>query len=406
MPDNTRAWAEIDLDAIADNAKAVRSVTSPGAKVIGVVKADAYGHGAPEIAACLLENGIDMLAVSQIDEALQLRLSGVDAPILILSDAEPERAEELINYSITQTVFASEMAKSISDAAVGLGKVAKVHIKIDSGMGRVGFRSEEPETLGEILNIAALPNIEIEGIFTHFAVSDEQSGYGYTKRQFDSFKKICDQLAEKGLRIPLKHAANSAAILRYPEMHLDAVRAGIILYGMYPSDTTRAEIQASRPGFELRPAMAFKAKVTAVKEVPPGTYLSYGCTYKTEEPRVIATVPVGYADGYSRSLGGRAELLIHGQRVPVRGRVCMDQCLADVTELVRNGETVRAGDEAVLFGSQGAETISPEELAMLENTINYEIICGLSKRIPRKFIKKGQETRVSNVLLFLGGRVQ
>jgi alanine racemase len=406
MLDNTRAWAEIDLDAIAHNAKEVRRVTAPGAAVIGVVKADAYGHGAPEVAACLLDNGIDMLAVSQIDEALQLRLAGIEAPILILSDAEPERAEELIDYSVTQTVFASEMAKSVSDAAVRRGKKAKVHIKIDSGMGRVGFRSEDPDTVDTILEIAALPNLEIEGIFTHFAVSDEGSGVGYTRRQFEGFTKVCDELAAKGLKIPLRHAANSAAILRFPEMHLDAVRAGIILYGLYPSEVSRQEVRAAHPGFELRPAMSFKAKITAVKEVPAGTFLSYGCTYMTEEPRVIATVPVGYADGYSRSLGGRAEILIHGARVPIRGRVCMDQCLADVTELSARGETVKAGDEAVLFGFQGDEAVSPEELAKLENTINYEIICGLSKRIPRKFIKDGAEAQVSNVLLFLGGRNQ
>ncbi len=399
MLDNTRAWAEIDLDAIANSVRAVRKVTSPHAKLIGVVKADAYGHGAVQVAECLIENGADMLAVSQIDEALQLRLSGVECPILILSDAEPERAEELIKYSITQTVFAPEMAASISEAAVKTGRKAIVHVKIDSGMGRVGFRAEEPETVKKIIDIARLPNIEIEGIFTHFAVSDEAGGGKYTQKQFGAFMSVCEALKRKGLDIPVRHAANSAAILRFPEMHLDAVRAGIILYGMYPSQASKEASAQMHPGFELKPAMSFKAKITAVKRVPAGTYLSYGCTYSTEKESVIATVPVGYADGYARSLGGRAEVLIHGRRAPVRGRVCMDQCLVDVTDLADSGIAVKAGDEAVLFGAQGNECVSPEELAALENTINYEIICSLSKRIPRKFIRNGSEAGVSNVLL-------
>ena len=399
MLDNTRAWAEIDLDAIANNVRAVRNVTSPHAKLIGVVKADAYGHGAVQVAECLIENGADMLAVSQIDEALQLRLSGVECPILILSDAEPERAEELIKYSITQTVFAPEMAASISEAAVKTGRKAIVHVKIDSGMGRVGFRAEEPETVKKIIDIARLPNIEIEGIFTHFAVSDEAGGGQYTQKQFGAFMSVCEELKREGLDIPVRHAANSAAILRFPEMHLDAVRAGIILYGMYPSQASKEACEQMHPGFELKPAMSFKAKITAVKRVPAGTYLSYGCTYSTEKESVIATVPVGYADGYARSLGGRAEVLIHGRRAPVRGRVCMDQCLVDVTGLADSGIEVKAGDEAVLFGAQGNECVSPEELAALENTINYEIICSLSKRIPRKFIRNGLEAGVSNVLL-------
>ena len=399
MLNNTRAWAEIDLDAVAHNARAVRRVTQPTARLIGVVKADAYGHGAPQVAACLLENGVELLAVSQIDEALQLRLSGIDAPILILSDAEPERAGELVRYGITQTVFAPGMAESISEAAVKAGRTAKVHIKIDSGMGRVGFPAGDPHTVGQIFDVAALPNIEIEGIFTHFAVSDEAQGLGYTSRQFEAFTGVTNALEAHGLKIPMKHAANSAAILRFPGVHLDAVRAGIILYGMYPSDVSRQEAESLHPGFSLRPAMSFKAKITAVKTVPAGTFLSYGCTYRTEEARVIATVPVGYADGYARSLGGRAEVLIHGRRAPIRGRVCMDQCLVDVTELDAAGITVRPGDEAVLFGRQGEEYIAPEELAALENTINYEIICSLSKRIPRKFIRHGVEAGVSNVLL-------
>ena len=400
MLDNTRAWAEIDLDAVAHNVRAVRRVTSPRAKLIGVVKANAYGHGAAQVSRCLLENGTDMLAVSQLDEALELRLSGISVPILILSDAEPERAPELVRFDISQEVYRTDIAESVSRAAAELGRTARIHIKLDTGMGRVGFRAEDPDTVPEILKIAALPNVCVEGLFTHFAVSDEAEGDDYTRAQLGSFMRVADELERAGLYIPLKHAANSAAILRFPETHLDAVRPGIFLYGLYPSGEVRAEADSGAyEGFSLKPAMSFKAKITAVKKVPAGAYLSYGCTYRAEEERMIATVPVGYADGYARSLGNRAEILIHGKRVPVRGRVCMDQCLADVTELFRRGVEVRPGDEAVLFGRQGNEYIAPEELAALENTINYEIVCGLSKRIPRRFIKNGCECSVANALL-------
>jgi len=399
MLNNTRAWAEINLDDLAFNIRAVRRAVKEGTHVIGVVKADAYGHGAPETSRVLLENGADMLAVSQLDEALQLRFCGIDAPIVILSDAEPERADELIRYGISQAVFSRKMAEALSAAGQKLGISVKLHIKLDTGMGRVGFRAEEPETVDKILEISRLPGVEIEGIFTHFAVADEEDGEEYTRKQFGLFKGVCDRLEAEGLKIPLRHAANSAAIFRFPEMQLDAVRAGIILYGMYPSEYMKKFMNGSGDGTELRPAMMFKAKVTAVKTVPAGTYLSYGCTYCTDSERIIATVPAGYADGYSRSLGGKAQMLIHGYRAPVRGRICMDQCMVDVTDICRETGEVKPGDEAVLFGSQGTETVSPEELAAIEETINYEVVCAPSKRIPRRFIKDGKVVSVSNTLL-------
>ena len=399
MLNNTRAWAEINLDDLAFNIRAVRKAVRKGTRVIGVVKADAYGHGAPECSRVLLENGADMLAVSQLDEALQLRLSGIEAPLLILIDAEPERAEELVRYGISQAIFSREMAEIMSEAAVRLGKTAKLHIKLDTGMGRVGFRAEDAGTAEEILHISRLPGVKIEGIFTHFAVADEADGEEYTRRQFGLFTKVCSRLEAGGLKIPVKHVANSAAIFRYPEMQLDAVRAGIILYGLYPSEYIRTFIVSGGNSIELRPVMTLKAKITAVKTVPEGTYLSYGCTYRTDSERVIATVPAGYADGYNRSLGGKAQMLIHGQRAPVCGRICMDQCMVDVTGISGGDGPVKPGDEAVLFGSQGDENVSAEELAAIAGTINYEVICAPGKRIPRSFIKDGCVVAVSNALL-------
>lgn len=394
MQDNSRAWLEIDLDAIKHNTQEIRRLTSKQAEIIGVVKADGYGHGAVEVSKCILANGVNRLAVSQLDEAIQLRQHGITAPILLLSDLEPERTETMLTYDVAQIVFTREFAETISQKAVAAGKVAKIHIKLDTGMGRVGFRGEDPNTVDEILAIGKLPGLCIEGIFTHFAVSDEsgEKEIAYTKTQFTLFNQICDTLKARGLEIPFRHVANSAAILRYPEMHLDGVRAGIILYGFHPADVTRTL-------GDLRPAMTFKARLTAVKKVPAGTCLSYGCTYTTKRESIIATVPVGYADGYFRALSGKARVLIGGQYAPVCGRVCMDQFMVDVTDIVNGGTAVCVSDEVVLMGRQGTKEISAEELASLCDTINYEIICSPGKRVPKRYIEGGKTVGVMNVLI-------
>ncbi len=395
MEDNSRAWLEIDLDAIRHNTQEIRKHTSKQAEIIGVVKADGYGHGAVEVSRCILENGVTRLAVSQLDEAIQLRQHGITAPILLLSDLEPERAEGLLAYDVAQIVFTREFAEDLSKKAIALGKIAKIHIKLDTGMGRVGFRAEDSNAIEEILAISKLPGLCIEGIFTHFAVSDEgeASAKAYTQKQFALFQEVCRGLQARGLDIPLQHVANSAAILCYPDMHLNAVRAGIILYGFYPSEETKAQ------GVSLKPAMTFKARLTAVKKVPAGTCLSYGCTYTTKRESIIATVPVGYADGYFRALSNKASVLIHGVRVPICGRVCMDQFMVDVTDLVACDQDVLVGDEVVLMGRQGREEISAEELADLCDTINYEVICSPGKRVPKRYISDGKTVSVMNVLI-------
>lgn len=394
IEDNSRAWLEIDLDALRHNTQEIRKYTSSQAEIIGVVKADGYGHGAVEVSRCILENGVTRLAVSQLDEAIQLRQHGITAPILLLSDLEPERVEGLLAYDVAQIVFTRAFAETISRKAVETGKTAKIHIKLDTGMGRVGFQAEDPHTIEEILAIGELPGLCIEGIFTHFAVSDEagETEVAYTKRQFALFEQVCDTLAQRGLRIPFRHVANSAAILRYPEMHLEGVRAGIILYGLHPSACTEQSIS-------LRPAMTFKARLTSVKRVPAGTSLSYGCTFTTQRESVIATVPVGYADGYFRALSNKARVLIGGQYAPICGRVCMDQFMVDVTDIVAGGQDVLVGDEVVLMGRQGDLEISAEELAALCDTIHYEIICSPGKRVPKRYVAGGKTVGVMNVLI-------
>lgn len=394
MQDNSRAWLEIDLDAIKHNTQEIRRLTSKQAEIIGVVKADGYGHGAVEVSKCILANGVTRLAVSQLDEAIQLRQHGITAPILLLSDLEPERTETMLTYDVAQIVFTRDFAETISRKAVAAGKVAKIHIKLDTGMGRVGFRGEDPNTIDEILAIGKLPGLCVEGIFTHFAVSDEagETEIAYTKKQFALFNQICDTLKARGMEIPFRHVANSAAILRYPEMHADGVRAGIILYGFHPSSVTRSI-------GDLRPAMTFKARLTAVKKVPAGTCLSYGCTYTTKRESIIATVPVGYADGYFRALSNKARVLIGGHYAPICGRVCMDQFMIDVTDIVNDGTAVCVSDEVVLMGRQGTREISAEELAALCDTINYEIICSPGKRVPKRYIEGGKTVSVMNVLI-------
>ncbi len=382
-----RAWAEVNLDNIAHNVSEIRKITNKKTEIMGVVKADAYGHGVMEVARTLIDNGVSRLAVSMLDEAIQLRRNGIRVPILILSYTDPRRAEEIITNDVTQTVFSHDLAEALSDAAVKLDKNIKIHIKIDTGMTRVGFMPGY-SAVKNVVQISKLPRIVIEGIFTHFASADERDK-SYTYMQFEKFMSICSELNRIGLYIPIKHAANSAAVMEFPEMHLDMVRPGIILYGMYPSD----EVDAGR--LELRPAMTLKANVILVKDVEPQTCISYGRIFTTARPSRIATIPIGYADGYTRLLNGRAHVLIKGEMAPVVGKICMDQCMVDVTDL--NNE-VRVGDEVVLFGAQGGRRIPVESLAAGIGTVNYELVCIIGKRIPRFYLQDG---RISNVLNYL-----
>ena len=382
-----RAWAEVNLDHIAHNMREIRRVTSGNAKIMAIVKADAYGHGFLEVSKTLLENGADYLAVALLDEARQLRNCGIDVPIVILGHTPEPRVEELIRFDITQTVFSYTLAEVISRAAVAQNKRAKIHIKVDTGMTRLGFSVDE-KGIRTILSIARLPGIEIEGIFTHFASADEKDT-GFTKYQFEKFISICDRLKKENLDIPIKHACNSAGIMQFPEMHLDMVRPGIVLYGLYPSD------EVNKGKIHLKPAMQLKAIITQLKEVPAGISVSYGRVYTTQRDSVVATIPIGYADGVSRILTGRAKMIAGNKIVPVIGRICMDYCMIDVTDL--KGITV--GDEVVIFGRKDELHIPVEDIARSMGTVNYEIVCIIGKRIPRVYIQDGKVVEVLNYLV-------
>ncbi len=382
-----RAWAEINLDNIAHNVREIRKITSKRAEIMGVVKADAYGHGVFEVTKTLLDNGVDSLAVSMLDEAIQLRKNGIDVPILILGYTDPVRAEEIISYNVTQTVFSHDLAEALSQAALKMGKKVKIHIKVDTGMTRIGFMPGY-SAVKNIMKIDKLPGIIIEGLFTHLACADEKDK-SYTKMQFEKFMSIWNELNRIGIIIPLKHAANSAAIIENPEIHMDIVRPGIIIYGLYPSE----EVDKKRIG--LKPAMSLKANVILVKDVEPGTSISYGRTFTTERKSRIATIPVGYADGYTRLLSNKGSVLLNGGKAPIVGRICMDQCMIDVTDLENE---VRVGDEVILIGTQGNSTISADSIAKDLGTINYEVVSLIGKRIPRFYISNG---KVSNVLNYL-----
>ena len=323
-----RTWAEIDLDAIAHNMREIRKITNPDAQIMAVVKADAYGHGFLEVTKALLENGADRLAVAVLQEAKQLRSRGVNVPILLLGASMDNDIEDIINFDVTPNVFSYEFAKAISYVAEKKEKVTKIHIKLDTGMSRIGYvvSDDNTEIVNEIEKISKLPYIEIEGIFSHFSTSDEYDG-SYTRLQFNRFMSVIGDLEKRGVNIPIKHICNSAGIMMYPEMHLDMVRPGVILYGMYPSD----EVDKSR--LDLIPAMTLKSKITFVKEVEPGRGVSYGKEYITDKVTKIATVPIGYADGYLRKIAGKGKMLVHGVKAPIIGRICMDQCMIDVTEV-------------------------------------------------------------------------
>ncbi len=390
-----RTWAEINIDALEHNMKIIRSFTSSDAEIMAVVKADAYGHGVREISKTVLENGASWLAVSMLDEAVEIRNAGIKAPILILSDNEPECAEMIVDLDIRQGIYTFEAAKKLSLAAMKLNKTAKIHLKIDTGMGRVGFSSEDAPNIAE--RIAALPNIEIEGIFTHFAVADEYSleADRYTKKQFDTFCNVCDIIEkEKNINIKIKHVCNSAGILRFPNMHLNMVRAGVILYGLWPSEKSKI------CGADFKAVMTLKSAVSYIKEVGAGTSLSYGCTYSTKSKTTIATIPVGYADGYMRALSNKGFVYHENSKevLPIVGRICMDQMMVDAQNVIKEGGRIEEGDVIVLFGDYIDGMPTAEGIAKLCDTINYEIICAVSRRVPRIYKKMGKIIKISNKL--------
>lgn len=383
-----RAWAEINLDNIAGNVREIRKIIDDKTEIIAAVKADAYGHGVLEVTRTLLSNGVTRLAVSILDEAVQLRKNGINVPILILSYTDPARANEIIDKNVTQTVFSLDLARALSNAAVEMGKEVRIHVKVDTGMTRVGFMPGY-SAVKNIIEISKMPGIVIEGLFTHFASADERDKT-YTYMQFEKFMSICSELSRAGIHIPLKHVANSAAMIKYPRMHLNMVRPGIVLYGLYPS----SDVQSTE--LDLKPAMTLKANVILVKEVEKNICVSYGRTFKTKCASRIATVPIGYADGYTRLLSNKAHVLVNGEYSPVIGNICMDQCMIDVTEMKNE---VKTGDEVVLFGRQKDKEIKVEDVASAIGTINYEVISIIGKRIPRVYIKNGKLSKVLNYLV-------
>ena len=380
-----RTWCDISLDNLEHNVNQIKSKLNNNTKLCAIVKANAYGHGVEDVASHLVKQGVDYFAVAFIDEAMELREYGFTQPILILGNTPKDTVEKVVEYNITAAVYDVETAKAISAEAQKQNKIAKVHIKVDTGMGRIGFVSNE-QSIGEILDVSKLPNIEIEGIFTHFACSDD-ADEEMTLRQFDKFMYVVQELENNGVVIPVKHCCNSAAIIKYPDMHLDMVRAGVILYGMYPSDIDY--------DIDLKPLMSFKSTVINVKTMQPGDTISYGATYKVEKPIKVATVAVGYADGYSRLLSNKGRVLVNGCFANILGRICMDQCMIDVT----NVHNISIGDEVILFGADKNENLPVEELAVKLGTINYEIPCVINNRVPRCYVKNNRRIKIHNNLL-------
>ncbi len=378
-------WLEINLDAIAHNVKKIRQIVGKNTQIIAVVKANAYGHGAIEVSETLLKNGVTMLGVGVIEEGVVLREAGIKAPILVCGLTINDQLESLVMYNLTATACKLKTIQTLSRIASKKKKKVRVHIKIDTGMGRLGIPSED--TLNFVKEIGKMKNIEIEGIFTHFAATNEEDG-NYTRKQFEKYKKALLELERERINIPLKHVANSTAILNSSRFHLNAVRPGIIVYGLFPSPKTKQIVQ-------LRPAAEFKTKIIFLKEVSAGKSIGYGKTYTTTRPTRIATLPVGYADGYSWLLSNKGEVLVRGERAPIIGRICMDLCMIDVTHI----EGVEIGDEVVLWGKQGSGMVSAEEIAQRIGSIVYEVICMVDKeRVPKVFIKNGKPFKIKSLL--------
>ncbi len=369
-------WAEVDLKAIAHNIIELRRITNRNSRLMAVVKANGYGHGSVEVARCALDNGAELLGVARIDEAVKLRNEGINAPILIFGYTPLPFYEKIIKLYLTQAVYSLRTAESLSAFAVSNKRRIKVHIKIDTGMGRLGILPDSGSALREVESIVGLPGLEPEGIFTHFSMADSLDK-AFSIRQFEIFMEFINSLKGEGIEFGVKHAANSAGIIDMPETHLDMVRAGIAMYGLYPSEETMNDKAA------LLPAMSLKSIIIHLKNVPAGFKVSYGATYETKKPTTIATVPVGYADGYSRLLSSRGHMLVCGQKAPIAGRVCMDLTMLDVGNI----GGVKQGDEVVILGKQKDSEIKADEIASLLGTINYEVVSSLTERVKRVYIK-------------------
>jgi alanine racemase len=370
--------AEISFDALRHNIQQFRQALGDQISLMAVVKSNAYGHGAVGIAREAVASGIDALGVALLEEALELRQAGIQAPILVMGYTSPNGFEIARKYDITLTVYSEESLQAIQAMEVNLQHPLKVHVKVDTGMGRLGLHEEE-DAIAYVEKLVDLPGVIVEGLFTHYACADE-TDKAPTFIQYEKFKTIVEHFAVRGITFPVLHAGNSATGIDTPQLAFNMVRLGISLYGLYPSDEVNKKLTG----------------VSMVKTLPPGSGVSYGSIYVTTDDETIATLPIGYADGYTRLLTKKAEVLLHGKRVPIVGRICMDQCMVRLDDA---DSPVKVGDEAVLIGEQGDERITADELAALLGTINYEIVCMLSNRVPRIYIRDGEVVFVENALL-------
>jgi len=374
LEEKKRTWAEIKISGIGYNYYSMRAKLPRDCKFMGVVKADAYGHGAIQIARYLEIIHCDYLGVACIDEAEELRKAGNKLPILILGTTPAEFADRLIKLNVTQTIGSLENAKEFSQVISKLGGTLKIHLKLETGMGRQGFDVKNGD-VSEVVAALALPGFEAEGVFTHFAVSDEPEKDEYTRKQFKTFLEAIEKIEKtSGVHFAIRHCANSGAMINYPEMYLDMVRPGLALYGMFPN--------GKKEKLDLAPAMELKSRIIAVTEHEAGDCISYGCTFTADKKTRIAVLPIGYADGLHRILSGKIDVLIHGQRCRQIGRICMDMCMVDVSNI----PDVKVGEIATIFGHDGKEeVITVEELAEKAGTISYEMVCAVSQRVPRVY---------------------
>ncbi|MGM0602435.1 MAG: alanine racemase [Bacillota bacterium] len=364
------AWLEINLDNYGHNIKLIKDLLYEDTLLTAVVKADAYGHGAVEISKKALESGADRLAVAILDEAEELRKSDLpDIPILILGWTPKEQYERVVKHNLIQTIYSYQNALALNEAAEKLGRKAKIHIKIDTGMSRIGIKPKQG--LEFVKKVNGLSNLTVEGIYTHFSSADE-ADKEFTFQQFNLFKDLISKLEKNGINIPVKHVANSAATIDMPELQMDMVRAGIISYGLWPSKEVKRKI-------DLKAVMSLKSRLAHIKTVERGTPISYGRTYVTDKKSKIGTIPLGYADGYSRLLSSNFEIIVNGKRVPIIGRICMDQFMVDLSGI----NSVKKGDVVTLLGEDNGEIITADEMAEKLDTINYEIVSSFTKRLPR-----------------------
>ncbi|CDB86666.1 alanine racemase [Firmicutes bacterium CAG:170] len=382
-----RTWAEVSLDNLEHNYRAIKNHIPEGCRFLGVMKADAYGHGAVPLSHALCELGAEYLAVSNLEEAIQLRRGGVRAPMLILGYTPASFADTMVFMDITQEVHSLEYAKELDTALAGTNYILNVHLKLDTGMTRIGFFAYDHErTLPELLEVCGLPHLHVEGVFTHFCVADSKApeDEAFTRTQYARFTAMLDALAAHGIRPELRHCASSGATILYPELALDMVRPGIATYGHAPSEDAEGIL-------DLRPLMTVRTTVAQLREIPAGTSISYGRTYTAERDMRVAVLPIGYADGLLRGLSGKVSFRIRGRMARSVGRICMDMCMVDVSEI----PGIRVGDEAALFGYDTDGTLLPcERIAQQAGTISYEILCGISKRIPRIYMQDGREQEI------------